>query len=227
MPKPSPSAATIEQISRRRAKSLPALVAEAIEQMVISGELAAGDKVNESAVATRLDVSRGPVREACRSLEQAGLLTSEVNRGVFVRTVSLEEARNLYEVRAVLAGLTGRLAVQRATDKEVAAIVKLVDRMEVAAENADFDAYYSLNVDFHAGLLQAAGNPELAEYDNLISKQLHQHRRQGLAQRESLLLSNEEHRAIVTALTQRDETEADKAMRAHVRGGWLRVSATL
>ena len=69
-----------------------------------------GAKLNEVDIATALGVSRGPVREAFRALEQAGLVRVEKNRGVFVRQVSLAEADEIYEVRAVLEELIGRLA---------------------------------------------------------------------------------------------------------------------
>ena len=111
MSKETSKTSTLEQISQRRSKTLSTIVCEAIEEMIISGELEAGDRINESALAGRLGVSRGPIREACRSLEQAGLLVSATNHGMYVREMTLDEARDLYEVRGSLAGLTGRLIV--------------------------------------------------------------------------------------------------------------------
>ena len=79
--------------------------------MILSGELRAGERMNELALATRLGVSRGPVREAARTLERDGLVTSIVNQGVFVRQISIEEAAELYDLRAVIVGYAcGRLA---------------------------------------------------------------------------------------------------------------------
>ncbi|MDA7999789.1 MAG: FCD domain-containing protein [Alphaproteobacteria bacterium] len=216
-----------EQINQRRAQTLTTIVAEAIEQMVITGALTAGDRINESTLAAQLNVSRGPVREACRSLEKAGLLVSRVNRGVFVRTVSPEEARELYEIRAALAGLTGQLAARRASDEEIIAIAGLFERMSGVVKSGDVDKYYSLNVDLHAALLNAAKNTALSQHDNLITTQLHQHRRRGLARKESMELSHEEHREIISALEKRDESLMEKIMRRHVQSGWQRLSAAL
>ena len=67
-----------KQIKQRRSRTLTSIVREEIAGMIASGDLAAGDRVNESELATRLGISRGPVREACRSLEEAGLLVSAV-----------------------------------------------------------------------------------------------------------------------------------------------------
>src|SRR5450631_951020 len=93
-----------------RAHSLTTLVQRELERQIISGELEAGAKLNEAEIASELRVSRGPVREAFRALGQSGLVRTEKNRGVFVRQVSLEEAYEIYEVRAALDGLIGRLA---------------------------------------------------------------------------------------------------------------------
>ena len=72
--------------------------------MILSGELQAGERLNEQALATRLGVSRGPIREATRALERAGLLTAIVNQGVFVRQLSRDEASEIYDVRGVVFG---------------------------------------------------------------------------------------------------------------------------
>lgn len=214
------------QISQRRAASLTTIVREAIEQMVIEGELSAGDRINESTLATKLGVSRGPIREACRSLEQAGLLESVINHGVFVRVMKLEEAKHLYEVRGALAGLVGRLIVERASDAEIGHLVKLVDDMDAAADQEDFETYYALNLRFHTCLVDAAANPVLTENYEDIVKKLHLFRRRGLVQRGSLAISNREHRTITDALFQRDADNAEAAMREHVLGGWSRLEAS-
>ncbi len=99
-----------------RSQSLTTLVQQELERRILAGNILPGDKLNENDVATELNVSRGPVREALRALEQAGLVRTEKNRGVFVRQVSLEEADEIYEVRAGLDELIGRLAAERATD---------------------------------------------------------------------------------------------------------------
>src|SRR5437764_7733 len=93
----SPPAATIALV---QSSSLPALVQKEIERMILAGDFAAGAKLNEVAVAALLGVSRGPVREAFRALEESGLVRLEKNRGVFVRQISVEDADEIYEVRA-------------------------------------------------------------------------------------------------------------------------------
>src|SRR6266542_2233618 len=74
-----------------RSHTLVSVTQEEIERMILDGELKMGERVNELALAARLNVSRGPISEACRSLVQAGLLESQINRGFFVRKLTLKE----------------------------------------------------------------------------------------------------------------------------------------
>src|SRR6202171_2476030 len=91
-----------------QSNSLPGLVQSEIEQLILRGELAVGRRVNESDLALRFGMSRGPIREALRALEESGLVRSEKNRGVFVREVSVAEADEIYDVREALEELIGR-----------------------------------------------------------------------------------------------------------------------
>ena len=101
--KPAPSPLEILQN-----QSLTMLVQNEIERMIVGGELGAGAKLSENSIAIRLGVSRGPVREALRGLEQTGLVRVEKNRGVFVRQLSLDEADEIYELRATFDQMAGR-----------------------------------------------------------------------------------------------------------------------
>src|ERR1700686_5603573 len=100
-------------LKSRRAETLCSLVAEELERMIIRGELQAGDRINESELAQLLNISRGPIREACRSLEKSNLVRIATNRGVFVREMSVAQAAEIYDVRAHLFGLEGRVVVSR------------------------------------------------------------------------------------------------------------------
>src|SRR5271165_4538134 len=80
--------------------TLTSLVQREVERMILQGDIASGAKLNEAELANRLGVSRGPVREAFRALEETGLVQMEKNRGVFVRQISVHEAHEIYELRA-------------------------------------------------------------------------------------------------------------------------------
>ena len=96
-----------------QAHSLPSLVQAEIEQMILRGELSAGQRINEVELAEHFRTSRGPVREALRALTECGLVRTERNRGAFVREVTVAEADEVYDVREVLDELIGRRLAER------------------------------------------------------------------------------------------------------------------
>ena len=83
-------------------KTLPQAVQDQLLYLILSNQLKSGEKLSEAALAARLGVSRGPVREAFRGLEDAGLLRSSKNRAVYVREISTEEGLHLYDLRSCL-----------------------------------------------------------------------------------------------------------------------------
>ncbi len=210
----------LTQLRARRSKSLSSLAAEELERMIINGELQSGDRINESTLAQMFGISRGPIREACRSLEKSGLVRVVTNRGVFVREMSVAQAAEIYDVRAHLFGLAGRLAANRATKRDLTELRARVDEMERAR---DIDEYYPLNVAFHARLVELSGNSRLAELYKSLSKELHLFRRRGLVQGESMVSSNREHMRMIEALRNRNADLAEREMIRHIQAGKARL----
>jgi phosphonate utilization transcriptional regulator len=221
----APTADTALAFKIRRTESLATLVRKELERMIVSGDLKGGDRLNEIALAERLGVSRGPIREACRGLEQSGLVEVVVNRGTFVRQISLNQALEIYDVRCALFGMAGRLLAARVTPAQLARLTALVDAMDAAADN--IDAYYPLNVEYHVSLVEFCGNASLlATYRNL-AKELHLFRRRGLVSEGSMSVSNREHRAILVAIAARDGARAEALMERHVLAGKARLLKAL
>jgi phosphonate utilization transcriptional regulator len=216
--KPPPATIALVQSS-----SLPMLVQKEVERMILSGALAVGAKLNEAAIAELLGVSRGPVREAFRALEESGLVRLEKNRGVFVRQISIEEADEIYELRAVLDQWVGRRLAQTASAEQLKELKAIIERMDRAAAKNDLDAYYSLNLEFHDRLVAFAGNDKLlATYRRLVNE-LNLFRRQTLSRRGALPVSTREHRDIVVKIASRNAAAAGKALYDHVMGSRERM----
>src|SRR5271165_7528464 len=113
---PTPAVPTALQLVQTN--SLPALVHAEIEQLILRGEFAIGQRVTEMQLATRFGTSRGPIREALRTLEESGLVRSEKHRGVFVREISVAEADEIYDIREALDQLIGQRVAERATAEQ-------------------------------------------------------------------------------------------------------------
>jgi|SRR6185503_1228135 len=197
--------------------SLAMLVQRELERRIHAGELKPGSKLNEAELAAALGVSRGPVREAFRALDQSGLVRTEKNRGVFVRQVSLEEANEIYEVRAALEGLIGRLAAKRIRPEQLEKIRAVVKKMHAAGRSLDAEAYYALNVEFHDRLASAAGNRTLHDKYRRIVNELDLYRRETLIRNaENIPVSTRDHEAIVNAVAKGDEKLAERLLYEHV-----------
>lgn len=207
----------LSPIELLRQESLTSLVQREIERRIVAGELVPGAKLNEAELAAAMGISRGPVREAFRALEQAGLVHTEKNRGVFVRQVSLEEANEIYEVRAALEAQIGKLAAKRATAPQLERLRAIVKRMQAVGRKRDPDAYFPLNIEFHEALAEAAGNRALAANYRRVVNELNLYRREAIQRNVDIIpVSTKEHAAIVDAVARGDARLAERLLYEHV-----------
>jgi|ERR1700722_4037808 len=214
----SPSALQILQ-----ANSLPSLLQAEIEQMILSGELSARQRINEVELAERFRTSRGPVREALRALEECGLVRAERNRGTFVREVSLAEADEIYDVREALDELIGSRLAERITAAGLDMLRKLLAQMDAATASGDVKRYHKLNLEFHDALVDFVGNARLTETYRRLTKELLLFRLHGLQAGGGFEVSNAEHKAIVRAIASRDPVRAGRVLRAHAADSRARM----
>ncbi len=196
--------------------SLASLVQQEIERMIVSGEIRPGVKLTEAMLAERLGVSRGPIREAFRMLEEAGLVRQEKNRGVFVRDVPIEEAMEIYDLRAMMDAQVGRLLAGTIRPEQLKEMRAMVEAMERAVKTGQADDYHLLNLKFHDRLVEFTGNRKLAAIYRKLIKELSLFRRMNLADDAIMPVSATEHRRIVKAIASGDSEAAADAMHEHV-----------
>ena len=134
---------------------------EALRRAITTGELAPGSHVSEIEMSTRLQISRGTLREAMRTLQLEGLLTEGSRGRLLVRRMDDEELRDLFRVRAALEALAVRTLAERPDrDEIVAALRTAVGRMS-AAENEPLDVRMQADLDFHREMCRLSGNETL------------------------------------------------------------------
>jgi len=205
-----------QALAIRRTQSLTSIIRRELERMIEQGELTAGERLNENALAAKLGVSRGPIREACRGLEQSGLVDVIVNRGVFVREVSSREAAELYEIRAMLYALAGRLLAPNVTEAEIKTLTGFVEEMDRAGAAEDLNLFYPNNLRFHEAIVEFAGNGRLKSECAAIHREMHLFRRRTLHMPGRMSHSNAEHRRILERLAAHDADGAEHELRMHV-----------
>lgn len=218
-----PTASNLTPLQLVQSSSLPALVQAEIEKLILAGELAAGERLNESELALRFGTSRGPVREALRALEECRLVRAEKNRGVFVREISIAEADEIYDIREVLDELIGQRVAQRISAEQLSELKEIVAQMEAATAGDDLRRYHALNLSFHDLLVEFAGNERLTETYRLLTKELLLFRLRGLQDGGGFAVSSAEHKAILRAITARDAERAGRLLRRHATDSRARM----
>ena len=212
-------------IALLQSNSLTMLVQQEIERAILAGEYAPGSKLNEAALALKLGVSRGPVREAFRMLDEAGLVRTEKNRGVFVRDIPIDEAVEIFELRAAMEELVGRRLAQHMSAAQRADAEALVDAMEDAVQANDVHHYHLLNLQFHDRLVDMAGNRKLTSIYRKLIKEISLFRRLNLADERMLPASAQAHWEIMKAIASGQPEVAGRAMFEHAMDSKLRAVA--
>lgn len=217
-------------IGERRV-TLAGEVRSEIERMIVEGDLAASEKLNELALSSAMGVSRGTVREAIRSLADSGLVDLVANRGAFVHETTLPEVRNLYELRGAIFAMACASAARRVASGEEKRLAKRLaanlEKMRRVHEENDTEKYYKLNIEFHDLLMQGAGNLRAKTiYDNLV-KEMHLFRRRGLSIATNIARSIEEHEAILEAVVAGDSEGTRMAADRHIVSGLARYMTLL
>ncbi|HUF79906.1 MAG TPA: FCD domain-containing protein [Burkholderiales bacterium] len=219
----SPAATAIEEIDFLRSQPLAGVVQAEIERWILSGELKAGVRLNELEIARSLGISRAPVRESLRTLEQTGLVVSRKNYGVFVRIVSLEEASEIYQIRAYIDEGVGRELARRIDTGQLAELRRMVERMESAFKKNDAAAYHETNVEFHERMVEIVGNRKLRDIYRKLLNELILYRRRSLGRPGAMPRSVDEHRGILAAIRSGNVEAAGKAMRDHIVASGARL----
>lgn len=196
-----------------------------LEGMLLGGDLEVGDKLDESALAGRLGVSKRPVREAICALAEAGLVTLQKNRGAFVREVSLTEADDIYELRAAFERMAGRRLALCIRADQLAALRAIVDRMRACAGTGDVARYHAANLRFHDALVRCAGNVKLLQVYRRLVNELSLFRRQTLGAPRRLATSTREHARILDLIAAGDADAAGHALHEHAMASRVRLHA--
>ena len=209
------SAAPHPTIALLQNNSLTMVVQQEIERAILAGEFGPGAKLNEAALALRLGVLRGPVREAFRMLDEAGLVRSEKNRGVFVRDIPIDEAIEIYELRAAMEESVGRRLAVRMTAAQRQEAETLVQAMEGAVRAGDAHHYHLLNLQFHDRLVEMAGNRKLTTIYRKLVKEISLFRRINLADANQLPASAHAHWDMLRAIATGEPEVAGRVMFEH------------
>lgn len=143
-------------------ETIPAKIHEILEEAIIRGELAPSSRLNADGIAAQYGVSRIPVREALRSLHEAGWVDIRPRYGVYVRERSMTELRELFEARSGIEAQISQLAAERRGAEDLSTMRSIVEMGRAAVKRGDLEGTSRVSVDFHDAIRRACGNTLLA-----------------------------------------------------------------
>ena len=204
-------------MKERKSISIADQIFEQLERDILSGKYPRGELLTELRLSEELGVSRTPIREAIRRLEQENIL-EEAGRGVTVVGISKQDMLDMYEIRIRIEGLAAEWAAARIGDEELNQIRETLElqRCDTEKGGSHSDQIKNLDSQFHELVYRACGSRALTDTLIGLHKKMTKFRMASVSKQSRALQSVEEHEAILAALSAHDAEAAGEAMTAHV-----------
>lgn len=136
-------------------------ILQSLRHAIISGQVTLGSHLNETEIAKQMAVSRIPIREALRKLEQEGLVVRQPNRGVFVTKFTEKDVNEVFSLRSNLESMAFKWAIPNMTETDFKILRDLIKQQETAIQNKDFDELAGLDMLFHQFICEKANHSRL------------------------------------------------------------------
>jgi DNA-binding GntR family transcriptional regulator len=199
-------------------ESLTDMAKRYLEHWIITESLKPGQQIKEDEIASKLEISRPPVREAFKALESEGLVIRKPRRGVFVVEMSKADVIEVYMLKANLYAMAIELALEHITGEQLEELGGLVQKMEECThiEGLDILNYQKFHRKFHIRIMNIAGNRRLQIMASNLHKQIQRFSYQTLQHKTHLITSVKYHKAIIDKMLERDTKNACDIMKEHV-----------
>ncbi len=194
-------------------------IAESIKTAIIKGKFKPGEKISEGELAESMGISRTPLREAFRKLENEGFIDIIPRKGAVVTEIDADETYDLYEIKSTLEGLAARLACVNMQDKDLDKLGKINKELRELIDKNDLEAFYKAHTRFHEGFVKLSGNRRLIQ---IISNLNDHFKRFGIV---SLTLPGQyesatrQHEEIIEAFRKGDEKLVEERVKDNVMTG--------
>ena len=192
------------------------VVFNTLRQAILRGELKPGERLMEIQLANKLGVSRTPIREAMRKLENEGLVLMVPRKGAEVAEITEKSLRDVLEVRRALEELSVQLACDKITDEGIEELKKTAKEFEEVVDSEDITVVAAKDVVFHDIIYAATDNPKLIQLLNNLREQMYRFRAEYLKRSEFHPQLLKEHQEIIEAIINRQKDEAARIMCQHI-----------
>ena len=192
------------------------VVFNTLREAILRGDLQPGERLMELQLASKLGVSRTPIREAIRMLEQEGLAVTVPRKGAEVAKMTLKGMEDVLEIRGALDELAVQLACERITAEQLQQLKNRKQDFEISIKSGDVKQIAEADVHFHDVIYDATGNPKLVSLLNNLREQIYRYRVEYIKKAENHPNLIKEHEAIYNALMKHNQEAAMLSIREHV-----------
>ncbi|MGN0484398.1 MAG: GntR family transcriptional regulator [Lachnospiraceae bacterium] len=192
------------------------VVFRTLREAILKGELKPGEHLMELQLASKLGVSRTPIREAIRMLELEGLAVTVPRKGAEVARMTEKDMEDVLQIREALDELAVKLACELITDEQLVALKQAMDHFEASSASNDVKEIAQADVEFHDVIYQSTENPKLVTLLSNLREQMYRYRVEYLKDAKNYPTLIQEHHDIYNGLSSHDTSLAMEAMHRHV-----------
>lgn len=192
------------------------VVFNTLREAILRGDLVAGERLMELQLAAKLGVSRTPIREAIRMLEQEGLAITIPRKGAIVAGMTEKDMQDVLEIREALEELSVQVACDKITEEEIAKLQENMKKFESSLESGDLKKMAQADVEFHDVIYQATDNPKLISMLNNLREQMYRYRVEYLKNPQNHEQLLKEHEAIYKGIVEKDKKAVTEMIRRHI-----------
>ncbi|MBO5154462.1 MAG: GntR family transcriptional regulator [Eubacterium sp.] len=192
------------------------VVFNTLREAILRGDLVPGERLMELQLAAKLGVSRTPIREAIRMLEQEGLAITIPRKGAIVAGMTEKDMQDVLEIREALEELSVQVACDKITDEEIAELQKNMKNFEHSLKSGDLKKMAQADVEFHDVIYRATDNPKLINMLNNLREQMYRYRVEYLKNPQNHEQLLQEHEAIYKGIVEKDKSAVTEMIRKHI-----------
>ncbi len=204
------------KLSQRDYKPLGEVVFENLRDAILTGKLAPGERLMEIQLAETLGVSRTPVREAMKRLEQEDFIEVVPRKGAYVKMLDSKDILDVLELRYLIEGFAAKRAAENMTDRDIEAMQSLIDEFEEAVANDDTTALIETDYKFHDRIYSVNKNTKLKEMIRNLQEQFYRFRTIYFTEYNNYSEITAGHREILKAFIEKDGERAEKIVQEHI-----------
>lgn len=193
------------------------VVFQTLREAILKGDLRPGERLMELQLAAKLGVSRTPIREAIRMLEQEGLAVTIPRKGAEVARMTEKNMEDVLQIREALDDLAVQVACDKMTEQQLKNLTLAMKNFENAIQTGNLSKIVSYDVEFHDIIYESTDNPKLVTLLSNLREQIYRYRVEYLKGKENYPMLIKEHETILEALREKNKERVVEAMRSHIR----------